>query len=134
MATETPQERADRLARTALGEARMRMMASNEAAEAKIYQQRLAAKKVNTTKPASAPEKSSGSVFTPEETKRQSDKYLQDQIANLKKQAAARQTPSVRTSGLEGREVGNMDHQGGHGLGGGSTGGNSSGVNIKYTK
>ena len=40
----------------------------------------------------------------------------------------------TRTSGLSGREVGNMDHQGGHGLGGGSTGGNSSGVNITYTK
>ena len=40
----------------------------------------------------------------------------------------------VRTSGLSGREIGAMDHQGGHGLGGGSTGGNSSGVSIKYTK
>jgi hypothetical protein len=42
--------------------------------------------------------------------------------------------PVVRRSNLSGREVGNMDHQGGHGLGGGSTGGNSSGVSIKYTK
>ena len=40
----------------------------------------------------------------------------------------------IRTSGLTGREVGAMDHQGGHGLSGGSTGGNSSGVSIKYTK
>ena len=117
MATETPQERADRLARTALGEARMRMMEINEAAEAKIYQQRLAAKKVNTTKPASAPEKPSGSVFTPDETRRQSDKYLQDQIANLKRQAAARLTQPVRTSGLQGvsGKLGGQ-HAGGHGV------------------
>ena len=43
-------------------------------------------------------------------------------------------TTPTRTSNLRGREVGKMDHQGGHGLSGGSTGGNSSGVNIKYSK
>ena len=55
-------------------------------------------------------------------------------IRDLKKAIEIAKKVETRTSGLAGREVGNMDHQGGHGLGGGSTGGNSSGVSIKYTK